>query len=433
MKITIENFLAFSEPVTFDLKKINLFIGGNNCGKSTLAKFIEILQNSRFENGQIDLSIPQKLESELSCFNDLLNQQLQFQKHIVSKFEFQKGKDRYAIEIAFNELQHYHLDNYGKKYGGLGEIVKFQLNEKTIFSSSDGQLTISNSGFNYFDEIQKSKDHEEFESDENSNQFLMNYFLANSGIDIELWKATDTLDCNKISSSPGKRFITYLQKEILQILKNTLSQFGLISNKSNTTELYQLERKWVDDQLKEVFNVEIIERELILKSSRTEGKPTYIDTKLFFKSHNCETPFEAMGLGFQNLIRFLMTTHGEGFDRHYKQTHFFPILQEPEIGLHPDWQIQLFKLLIGKRAIIETHSLVILRALQLEVAEGNFHTEDVLIHNFYRDNNNVIRINPIRINKTGMLLGEFAKGFHEEISDIEMKLWQIQQKQINQN
>jgi hypothetical protein len=32
-----------------------------------------------------------------------------------------------------------------------------------------------------------------------------------------------------------------------------------------------------------------------------------------------------------------------------------------------------------------------------------------------------------------MLLGEFAKGFHEEISDIEMKLWQIQQKQINQN
>jgi predicted ATPase len=128
-----------------------------------------------------------------------------------------------------------------------------------------------------------------------------------------------------------------------------------------------------------------------------------------------------------------MTTHGEGFDRHLKQTQLFPILQEPEIGLHPDWQVKLFKLLVSKLAIIETHSLVILRALQLEVAEGNYDPEDVLIHNFYRDNNNVIRINPIRINKTGMLLGEFAKGFHEEISDIEMKLWQIQQKQINQN
>jgi predicted ATP-dependent endonuclease of OLD family len=433
MKITIENFLAFSEPVTFDLKKINLFIGANNCGKSTFAKFIEILQHSRFDNGEIDLSIPKKLDSELSCFNDLLNQQLQFQKQIVSKFEFQRGSNKFVLEIAFKERKNYHIDNYGKKHGGIGEIINFQLNGCNILTSSEEQLILSYSGLNLFDSIPKSEYNEELSNNENNDQLLRNYLLTHSGIDIELWKATDTLDFNSISSFHGKRFITFLQNEVLQILRNTLSQFGLISNNSATTELYRLEREWVDNQLKQVFDIEIIERELILKSASKDGASNYVDTMLFFKSHNCETPLEAMGLGFQTLIRFLMTTHGEGFDRHLKQTQLFPILQEPEIGLHPDWQVKLFKLLVSKLAIIETHSLVILRALQLEVAEGNYDPEDVLIHNFYRDNNNVIRINPIRINKTGMLLGEFAKGFHEEISDIEMKLWQIQQKQINQN
>jgi hypothetical protein len=433
MKITISNFLAFSEPVTFDLKKINLFIGGNNCGKSTFAKFIEVLQNSRFENGLINISIPQKLESELSCFNDLLNQQLQFKKQIESTFEFQIGSNKFVIQVVFKERQNSHLDNYGKKNGGQGEIVNFLLNEISIISSSDKDLLLSYSGFNYFNEIHNSMDIDEFSSNQIDHRAITNYLLKNSGIDTELWKAKDNLECSKILSLAGKQFITLFQNEILQILQNVLSQFGLISNKSDTTELYKIERQWVDDQLKDVFDVEIIERELMMKSSSKEGNYTYVNTRLFFKSHNCETPLEAMGLGFQNLIRFLMTTHGEGFDRQYRQTQFFPILQEPEIGLHPDWQIQLFKLLIDKNAIIETHSLIILRALQLEVAKGHFSPNDVLIHNFYRDNDDIIKINPMRIEKSGLLTGNFANGFQNYLLDLEMELWKIQQKQINKN
>jgi predicted ATPase len=89
--------------------------------------------------------------------------------------------------------------------------------------------------------------------------------------------------------------------------------------------------------------------------------------------------------------------------------------------------------LVEQHVIIETHSLVILRALQLEVAEGNYKPEDVIIHNFFRDKKGTIKINPISISKTGILIGEFQSGFQDEVSKIEMKLWQIQQKQINQN
>jgi predicted ATP-dependent endonuclease of OLD family len=436
MKITIENFLAFSEPVTFDLKKINLFIGANNCGKSTLAKFIELINHSISNRGEIDIRIPQSLQKQVTEFKDLLYDRGTNSKTFDTEFEFKIQKYKCQISLTFHETT-LHLDHYGKKNGGSGFINYFKINEQIILEKKNDHIALSHSGMKTFEKIQMQLPVEERTINEYEFRIANKILIESNEFDHELWKTNDILIIDQEITAhdylPKQLYLENTKEFLIRFLKEELKPFGLISHNSNTTELYFMERNWVDTKLKENFDIEIIEKDVILKNRDSLRSDEYWKTLLYAKANNVETQFDSMGLGFQTLFRFLMTTTSIGFDRHVNNDYLFPIFQEPEVGLHPDWQVKLFKLLVSKLAIIETHSLVILRALQLEVAEGNYDPEVVLIHNFYRDNNNVIRINPIRINKTGMLLGEFAKGFHEEISDIEMKLWQIQQKQINQN
>jgi predicted ATP-dependent endonuclease of OLD family len=437
MKITIENFLAFSEPVTFDLKKINLFIGANNCGKSTFAKFIELINHSISDKGKIHIRIPKSLQKQVTEFKDLLFDRGAKSKTFDTEIEFEIQKYRCQISLTFHETTWSHLDHYGKKYGGSGFINYFKINDQIILEKKNNQIRLSYSGLRTFEKIQMQLHEEERTINEYEFRIANRILIESNEVDHELWKTNDILIIDQETTNSGyfakQEYLDYTKQFLIRILKNELKPFGLISHNSNTTELYFMERNWVDTKLKENFDIEIIEKDVILKNRDSHRSDEYWKTLLYAKANNVETQFDSMGLGFQTLFRFLMTTTLIGFDKHVNNDYLFPIFQEPEVGLHPDWQVKLFKLLVSKLAIIETHSLIILRALQLEVAEGNYNPEDVIIHNFYRDNNNVIRINPIRINKTGMLLGEFAKGFHEEISDIEMKLWQIQQKQINQN
>ncbi len=64
-------------------------------------------------------------------------------------------------------------------------------------------------------------------------------------------------------------------------------------------------------------------------------------------------------------------------------------LEQPEIHLHPRAQVELGKLLVdaavrGIRVIVETHSSLILRAVQTKVAQRAIHPEDVGLNWFSR-------------------------------------------------
>jgi predicted ATPase len=224
----------------------------------------------------------------------------------------------------------------------------------------------------------------------------------------------------------------HLENILLRFFLNEILKFNVVKNSSESNifqdSLYSVNRKTMRN-----FDVEVIEKKMYLHSNFKNIEPKYIDSHFYAKQFEVETPLKSMGTGFQNLIQIIANNSSGSFNSHIFNNKYIPILQEPEIGLHPNWQAKIFKLLVEQHAVIETHSLVILRALQLEVAEGNYKPEDVIIHNFHRDKKGTIKINPIRISKTGILIGEFQSGFQDEVSEIEMKLWKIQQEQINQN
>jgi predicted ATPase len=65
-------------------------------------------------------------------------------------------------------------------------------------------------------------------------------------------------------------------------------------------------------------------------------------------------------------------------------------LEQPEIHLHPRAQVQLAKTLVqaskrGVKVIAETHSSLLIRAIQTEIATGAIASEDVSMNWFSRD------------------------------------------------
>jgi predicted ATPase len=68
-------------------------------------------------------------------------------------------------------------------------------------------------------------------------------------------------------------------------------------------------------------------------------------------------------------------------------------IEQPEIHLHPRAQVALATVLAdaakrGVQVIIETHSQILLLALQTLVAKGELSTDAIILHWFTRDENN---------------------------------------------
>jgi hypothetical protein len=92
-------------------------------------------------------------------------------------------------------------------------------------------------------------------------------------------------------------------------------------------------------------------------------------------------------------------------------------IEQPEIHLHPRAHDGLARLLAdaatrGVRVIAETHSSLLLRAIQTAVAEGAMPREDVILHWFSRDDDGVTQVTPAELDRAGSF-GDWPEDFDE--------------------
>ena len=95
-------------------------------------------------------------------------------------------------------------------------------------------------------------------------------------------------------------------------------------------------------------------------------------------------------------------------------------LEQPEIHLHPKAQVALAGVLAdaakrGVRVIAETHSILLLTAVQALVAEGDLSPEEVLLHWFERDEKGLTSIETRELDEQGRY-GDWP----EDFADTEM-------------
>ena len=96
-------------------------------------------------------------------------------------------------------------------------------------------------------------------------------------------------------------------------------------------------------------------------------------------------------------------------------------LDEPELHLHPRAQVELAHILAaaakrGVRVVVETHSSLLLLAVQTLVAEGKLSPELVRLHWFTRDENGATKITPAELDEAGAY-GDWP----EDFDDVDLK------------
>lgn len=92
-------------------------------------------------------------------------------------------------------------------------------------------------------------------------------------------------------------------------------------------------------------------------------------------------------------------------------------LEQPEIHLHPKAQVALAEILAraaarGVRVVAETHSSLLLLAVQSLVAERKFASDKVILHWFERDEEGITRISPAELDEQGAY-GDWPEDFAE--------------------
>jgi hypothetical protein len=115
-----------------------------------------------------------------------------------------------------------------------------------------------------------------------------------------------------------------------------------------------------------------------------------------------------VGFGVSQVLPVLVALRAAGEGR-------LVYLEEPEIDLHPLAQTKLADVLAGAakrgvRAVVETHSSLLLRAVQTLVAKGDLPPELVRLHWFSRDRDGVTQVNSAKLDANGAF-GDWPEDF----------------------
>jgi predicted ATPase len=111
-------------------------------------------------------------------------------------------------------------------------------------------------------------------------------------------------------------------------------------------------------------------------------------------------------------------------------------IEEPESHLHPTLQRALAEHIASAVSgheqppcvVLETHSQHILLGVQIQVAKGRLHPDQVQVYWVRQDENGRSMAEPVRLSEEGRLLGNWSSAVYTEINDMAGELIQARQE-----
>jgi hypothetical protein len=361
-------------------------------------------------------------------------------------------------------------DKVGPVYGFLN---KFSLSWRDLKlyekSGETDQETFHFSNFAIMiQRFMKSVDFDEMEFDEDVDYKYPGFivFITDEYIDNPLYGdrlseldsiINELINAGKQEFNFGNDLLSYLESSQGNLYRRSIRQ--------NTFELLiNILKEYINVLLSNIFNVKIIKQTAILDDDKDVVQSTndalleyfklgfkidaqldkngnYFGNTTHVQNNGREMQMDDMGDGIKSILPLLNKISAERWDdfiegnsnRKNKKTFF---ISEPENALHPNWQKKFIEFLINDRYdryVVETHSLIIVRSLQLAVAEGQISPEDVAIYDFYEEKDGTKSMQPIRILPDGQLDGKFMNGFDDLVNDMELELWRIAQSKLSIN
>jgi predicted ATP-dependent endonuclease of OLD family len=493
VKIKFENFSLFDNQNEYEISPLTFLIGGNNCGKSTFIKALEVIKNQGFDSRKFQLFDPESHSNNSNQINFY--------------FEVSIGLFR-LISISFNDGIVWENDSI--KYVNEKNDIILQ-----IENSHGNEKSIKFYAFRFLNLIEKSGKIDDYNA-------LKQLFGENELYDKVLKRETPikyVWDFESKIQEWESWFFEHGLQELLEIEEKEIEFINVVNNyftslfkpisfysfhvdKNNYKRFWNKNQKPLSMEVIRNYDLSLPKRyystddfmsKLIeFQSQFPKVIPEYefydinFRKKWLKKFFNEENPIEINlfnhGLFDLKLNGRYLTEQGSGITKILQYIHLFSALtfrvnsdnnsviikldkgqsleeiqldviknrvseplnqkkiifiEEPEVHLHPNFQSlfaeMIFDLALNSNhhVIIETHSEYIIRKIQLMVANLNdVPTEFINILNFGSDKN-LGKVNSIRINSNGGLTDSFFPGFFDEAHNLKFELLKINKHQSN--
>lgn len=469
----IENYRSFKKN-DFNFSKINILIGENSSGKSSLMKLLLALKQTMLPpaNREINLAFTGEY-ANLGSYKDSIYYHEE-KLPISFSFEFDKNYYPFFIQLLNDDVKD--SEESQKKSEDLKKSIHgFNRQPTTITYSLTQELdkhktiqtTVQNSAIGNLNIIHSEQEIDSEEKLIYGNRCTLEYF--DYQLDIKfLFKEIEYLKDGFTSLIVGPSLIPQIEsfinkeKELNNDFGTKLSDyevsprnifhriaFLLVSQNylkyhldridyvnpinTNPSRVYLYKDERQSSGIKDIEDVvnyfsksnETSRKELeefidvLRKYGIAEGIEVISDTRLPVRELRVKVKdlvSNIMDVGYGVSLQLPIILKAWVSDRKRKNSFLF--IEQPEVHLHPKLHAQLVETLISFSSqtnyLIETHSEHIIRKLQVLVKEGKYglKPEDVTIYYLKREKNKS-EVSCHKINESGFLEPSFPSGFFD--------------------
>ncbi len=363
---------------------IGLLFGKNHTSiLKALQKLAFILTSKK------DLKFLKKLESNINFMDDVVAEA--FDKNLVQQLEF--SKDIYIQKVIdsfiddFNKFNK-HLQTTPTKY----EKIKIYVDsiEKSLYQIKlgikDTRESLSESiGDSLTENFKKNFQTQLINLKQFNSEIFPSFNLSNIGdVKIEESRFSFSLEPNGLVNIQNLNNIIYLDSPIFAKIKRALQK------KSNPYSTRDEEFKYYPQYVDDLFNK--IDTDLYDTgdmSTISNRINTAINGKVYIDSNNyinyedkdkniIPISLAAMGIANIGIIGMLI-------EKGIIKKGSFLIIDEPEVHLHPEWQMEMIKVLLelsqsGINVVIATHSLEIMKYIDSLIENDKLTDKDVSLN-----------------------------------------------------
>ena len=394
-KIGLEHFKCFKDLTTFECGPINVFMGANGLGKSSVFQSILLISQSVLKNKDID---PLLVNGQYVCldkFNDLLY--TDGPKSIFRDFSINID---YEAKEAVRSL----CLTYSKKSSREGSLSDINVNGESKFGAIQGLGK----------QVGQRKNGKAavYKKEEIVRLFNQTTYISASRLGPTRREAIDDPYASNRTGKDGEHRLNVL------INLGKLYRLPIDNDKHSLKDTVNY---WMNEILNGfTINVHGIEDDqadvLSLRIIRPDGKTGY-------KAINS-------GFGYSYVLSVIEAI--------LLSTTTCPVfIENPEAHLHPAAQSRLAKLIIwaaksGRQIFIETHSEHVLDGLRVWVTKDDaLKQTDLCIHYFNMDGTTT----QMHMDKFGFLEEEAPKGFCDQatVNGLELFKLKFREEQLNEH
>ncbi|MYC78000.1 AAA family ATPase [Candidatus Poribacteria bacterium] len=398
-KIAVKGFKSIAEACEIDIRPLTILAGANSSGKSSIMQPLLMLKQTLeapYDPGALLLDGPNVQFTEAEQF--------------LSKLTAEKRTDRFQIEIKTRDSDFAYSVKTALKKEQMGfKIVKMKVEAQqrtkqipfkrfTLYPemSTEEIRALGDQGptRSDFKAVKRSRCFLCFESQESDRLFNVTYSLVESYL-------FDSIHLPGLRGNPER---TYKLTSTGPLYPGTFEYY--------TASIVHEWQETKDERLKMVadaLHILGLTGHVCTKKIGDVGIELQVGRSLHDGTENTDMVNIAdVGFGVSQVLPVIVALTAAEPGR-------LVYLEQPELHLHPRAQVALAQVLAdaakrGVRVVAETHSSLVLLAVQTLIAEGDLSPELVKLHWFTRREDGVTEVNSADLDEAGTY-GEWPEDF----------------------